>query len=59
MVNQTLEILKHYTGTTCEETLYNNIETILHDSYVGHLAILEEEYGITEKDIKEAQKIIN
>ena len=53
-----LEVLKNYTGTNCLESLYNHIETILNDVYVGHLAILEEDYNITEKEIINLQNII-
>ena len=53
--NSILEILMNYTGTTCFETLYNRIETILNDVYVGHLAILKEDFSITEKQIVSIQ----
>ena len=55
---EVLEVLKNYTGTNCLETLYNNIETILNDVYVGHLAILKEDYNITEKQIINLQNAI-
>ena len=55
---EVLEVLKNYTGTNCLESLYNNIETILNDVYVGHLAILEEDYNITEKQIINLQTAI-
>ena len=53
-----LEVLKCYTGTNCLESLYNHIEIILNDVYVGHLAILEEDYKITEKQIINLQNAI-
>lgn len=46
-----LETLMSYVGTTCFEILYNRLETVLNDVYVGHLAILEEDFNITEKQI--------
>jgi len=55
---EVLEVLKNYTGTNCLESLYNNIETILNDVYVGHLAILEEDYNVTAKEIINLQNII-
>ena len=55
---EVLEVLKNYTGTNCLESLYNYIDTILNDVYVGHLAILEEDYNITEEQIINLQNAI-
>ena len=55
---KTFEALVSYTGTSCIETLYNHIQTILNDCYVGHLAILEEDYNISEKDIVSLENIL-
>ena len=55
---EVLEVLENYTGTNCLESLYNYIDTILNDVYVGHLAILEEDYNITEEQIINLQNAI-
>lgn len=53
-----LEVLKNYTGVNCLETLYNRIDIILNDCYVGHLAILQEDYNITKEQIINLQNVI-
>ena len=55
---KTLEIIENYTGTKCAESLYNHIETILNDVYVGHLSILNEDFGLTKKEIASLQNKI-
>jgi hypothetical protein len=53
--NFVLECLISYIGVTDSETLYNHIETILNDVYIGHLDILQEDFDISKDDIISVQ----